>query len=113
MASALAKQIITLLETERQALKAGQFDVLDALAEQKAKLFDRLSDQTLSEPMLAQIRARLSENQALFLAAARGVAAARDRLIALQNVRENLSFYDRSGQMANVQSARPIVERKA
>ncbi|PUB11789.1 hypothetical protein [Yoonia sediminilitoris] len=113
MAENLAEQVIDLLEQERLALRAGQFEVLDGLADQKNRFFESPLMRELTDTDLAQIRKKLLENQMFLSAAVRGVAAARERLAELQNVRENLSFYDQAGQMANVKTPRRAVERKA
>jgi len=106
-------EILKLLKHERNALKAGDFDTLDTLAETKNRLFEDLTRNSPAPSDLRQIKVRLSENQTLFSAAIKGVAAARDRIDALQNVREGLSVYNQSGQMAKVPTSRPAVRKKA
>ena len=102
-----------LLQAERAALRTGEFEVLDALLASKTALFARLAQSDASHAELAQIKTRLAENQSLLAAAIRGVEAARERLAALQHVRETLNTYDQQGQMAQVPTARPSMTKKA
>lgn len=106
-------KILELLEREGVALKTGSFDTLDSVAELKDNLFDDLTRGQPSSSDLWRIKSRLTENQTLFSAAIRGVSAARDRIEALQNVREGLSVYDQSGQMEKVSTQRPVLRKKA
>ena len=105
--------ILDLLDRERDALRTGLFQDLDALGDTKQRLFAKLTQGAPEVSDLKQIKVRLSENKKLFSAAIRGVSAARDRIDALQNVREGLNVYDQSGQMAKVSTGQPVLRKKA
>ena len=106
-------RILALLDSERQMLLRGGYGDLAGLLETKVQLFDTLASTAPSRADVKTIRRKLAENQSLLSAAMRGVGAARDRLTALQNVREQLNTYDQSGRLARVSTTRPAVTRKA
>ncbi len=113
MRDQVVNQVLDLLDTERQALRIGDFDALNTLLDAKTQLFERLQVAAPGRRNLEVIQQKLSENQSLLSAAMQGVGAARTRLSALQNVRENLSTYDHNGQMAKLPTARPAITKKA
>jgi hypothetical protein len=106
-------RLLVVLAKERTAIRTADFAELDLLAVQKFDLFEALPRSGTSESDLVQIKTKLIENQTLLSAAISGVAAAQDRIAALRNVREGLSVYDQSGQIAKVTTRRPGVEKKA
>jgi hypothetical protein len=59
------------------------------------------------------IRAKANRNEALFVAAIRGVKVARARLTALAEVQNGLRVYSAEGQMKTVETADRGFERKA
>ncbi|MFQ1700429.1 flagellar protein FlgN [Loktanella agnita] len=101
------------MDEERTAIKTASFDALQPLAAAKQKLFDQMRLADMAKDDLDLIRERQSENQALLAAAISGVNAARNRITELQNVREGLSVYNRSGQMNKVPTRLPELEKKA
>ncbi len=105
--------MIALLARERVAIRTADFEGLAAIADQKSQLFDALPNSRATQHELEQIKARIDDNQTLLSAAISGVAAAQDRLTAVRHVREGLSVYDQSGQMATVQNPRPGMQKKA
>ncbi len=113
MSSETAKELIHLLEKERLALHVGAFEELDQLAGAKTSLFESQTRGGSSATDLALIRNKLSENQTLLAAAIRGVTAARERLAALDNVRDGLAVYDQKGQLAKVPTTKPALQKKA
>lgn len=108
-----AVELLDLLEEERVAIRTSAFDVLEPIGAAKVQLFDQVTLTGASKEELAKIQSRLAANQALLASAIAGVNAARDRIEALQNVREGLNVYDRSGQMARVPTPRREMEKKA
>ncbi|WP_341367508.1 hypothetical protein [Yoonia sp. BS5-3] len=106
-------KMIELLDRERSAIRTADFDALGAISDEKVALFDSLATSGASRQNLAQIKRKVDENQTLLSAAISGVAAAQDRLSAVRHVREGLSIYDKSGQMAKVPTTRPGLEKKA
>ncbi len=113
MTKGLATELFKLLDEERTAIKAADFDSLAPLSDAKVALFDELSSISATKTEFARIQMQLAENQALLAAAIAGVNAARGRIAALQNIREGLAVYDQSGQMAPVPTRRPELEKKA
>lgn len=113
MPDRISTQMIALLSRERTALRKADFEELASLAEEKSLLFEALPHSRATDHDLTKIKDRIDENQTLLSAAISGVAAAQDRLNAVRNVRDGLSVYDQSGQIAKVQQPRPGMEKKA
>lgn len=107
------QQLTDALVQEKQALKLGIFENLDAISATKVQLFERLAHENSTATEMTAIREKLAENQTLLLAAIAGVQAARDRIFALQHVRDGLNIYDQSGKMALVPTRNSDFEKKA
>lgn len=105
--------VAALLVQERTAIRTADFEGLAALSDEKTRLFDALPKSNATRRDLAEIKRQIDENQTLLSAAISGVAAAQDRLAAVRHVRDGLTIYDQSGQMAKVNAARPGLEKKA
>lgn len=112
MADKSSPELLAVLNEERQMIQKGQFALLDDIVEKKAACFEQLDDQDIDPAVLKEIHTQLAENQGLLSAAIAGVAAARERLAALQHVRENLSVYDHNGQMATVATPATVMHKK-
>lgn len=113
MATDLLKQIDQLLAAEKVALMTANYDALAPLEQQKAATLAALSKKAQSEQALEKILMRIAENQALLAAAISGVAAARQRFDALNNVQNGLTVYDQFGKMEVVPAQRSVFEKKA
>ena len=113
MPDPICQSILKLLADERAAIKDAQFAKLEGLLSQKERLFAALPSSTPTPSELKEIKQRLDTNQSLLNAAITGVADAQVRIAALRNVREGLSVYDQSGQIAQVQTRRKGFEKKA
>lgn len=100
----MPNQLLQLLEQERVAIINADFTKIDALAEQKTALFERTVLRVKSKESLAEIQRSLRRNEALLLAAIEGVSAARVRLNAIREVRENLRVYDKTGHISQMKS---------
>ncbi len=107
------KKLIELLELERAAIISADFDKVDSLASSKQALFDRSLAQAKDKEGLFEIHAALVRNQALLKSAIDGVSAARTRLGALREVRDNLRVYDQSGRMAQVATPSPDLSKRS
>ena len=105
--------LLDLLATEAEAIITGHYDVLDGLVTDKLALFDHLPNAQASPQDLRLIAQNISRNQTLLAAAMKGVSIAKDRLTALQKVRDGLQVYDQSGQFALSTISRPDLVRKA
>jgi len=106
-------QLHRALDLERQALISADFETLGRLLQQKEHLLGQLAKSKPAHAVLRPIRQKMDENQTLLGAAIKGVAAACDRLQALQNVQNNLSIYDHSGRVELVQKHPHNLEKKA
>jgi len=101
------------LDLERQALIAADFDPLGGFLQQKEKLLGQLAATRPSPDLLRPIRRKMDANQALLAAAIKGVAAAGERLEALHSVQKGLSVYDDSGRVELAQRHKHSLEKKA
>lgn len=106
-------ELDSLLTRERLAILAAQYDELAEIAGQKIACLKRLDADPPDQTSLKELKALMDANQSLISAALRGVAAARDRVAALESVRDSLTTYDKSGKVSLVQTARKRVEKKA
>ena len=107
------KKFIQLLEQERRAIVTADFDKIDSLAASKQALFDQTLSRVKNKAALSEIHNALQRNQALFLAAIEGVSAARQRISAMREVRDNLRIYDQSGRIAQVASKTPDLSKRS
>lgn len=105
--------MLEVLAREREAIRKADYDILNALAEEKADTFALLMQDRTDRATLELVQKGLAVNQKLLAAAISGVKAAQARLREMQNVRQELTVYDRAGQMAPVRTARPALEKKA
>lgn len=113
MSDRAAAQLLALLQEEREAIRTAAFDELEGLATKKEGMLATLLQNRPPPAEMEKIRTKMAENQTLLVAAIAGVKAARDRIDALHRVRQELSVYDRSGQLAKVTAPRPGLEKKA
>ena len=92
---------------------AARYDELAEVAAKKQTCLERLSVDPPNKTAINALKERMKQNQSLITAALCGVAAARDRLNALENVRDGLTTYDQSGNMSLVPTTQNRVEKKA
>lgn len=112
MDDAVAK-LCQLFEDERHALLCADYSALGDLAARKEQYLSDLTADPPDSTTLTDIKSRLTENQRLISAALRGVAAATERLGALEAVRDGLTTYDPSGKMASITTTQRRFEKKA
>lgn len=113
MADTSSKELLDLLRLERLAIISGAYEQVNNLSKRKSDLLSGLRRSRNSAETLKRIAAAIEHNQVLLAAAIKGIGAARDRLNALSKVKDTLSVYDKSGQMAQVPFAKPGLEKKA
>ena len=113
MPERISDDIIALLEDERAAIRRADFDELEKLTQTKEKLFLELQSETPSQIALSRIKDLLNTNQALLSAAIKGVNDARARLLEIAEVQKGLRFYDPTGHIAQVETRRSALEKKA
>jgi hypothetical protein len=103
------RRLQELIEAERIALLAGDFDRISDIMEEKQGLVDGLDDAALDGDALSSVRDGLRRNHALFdeaLAGLRNVAA---RLGDLNRVRKSINTYDSHGRKRQIDA--PAVKR--
>ena len=108
-----AEALLTLLETERAAIRTGDFEGLEALAARKANLAARLADDPPARGLAVRLDRALARNARLLSAACDGIRAAQARLTALRDVRRGLSLYTASGDRTTVAQRPGTFEHKA
>lgn len=113
MADSPLQKLDHVLDLERRALISADFDPLGGLLAQKEILLGQVGAGRPTLDQLRRTQAKMADNQALLAAAIKGVAAAGERLEALQNVQKTLSVYDDSGRVEFVQMRTHSLEKKA
>ena len=89
------------LELERDALKNGQLEKLEAILAKKEELIDELNAQNdLGHETLNDVHEKVSRNQDLLKSAMLGIKAVSARMQELRKVRQGLEVYDPRGQRA-------------
>lgn len=106
-----------LLDAERRAIRAGEFEGLARLADEKARLIDLIAGHASAAPgqreLLVRIQSRTSENQRLLAAAMSGVKAAQRRLDTIRRAARTLNTYDSTGRATTIGTAPGSIERRA
>ena len=102
-----------LLDDEKVALLAGDYEKLTQIAARKQTCMTRLAAAAPSAATLRDLKARLQTNQDLTASALRGVQAAKARWAELEKVRDGLTTYDLSGKVAVVPTQQSRVQKKA
>ena len=113
MPEVLVAKLNDVLDLERQALLSADFDALGPLLDQKQGLLTQLERVAPRRSELKRIAGSMADNQSILAAAIKGVAAAGERLEALQNVQNSLSVYDHSGRVELIQKHQHALEKKA
>ena len=94
-----------LLDQEREALLAGELEVLSEIHESKANLIDRLNELDVEDQeTLAQLREKVGRNQDLLNSALEGIRAVSRRLAAVRRVRAKLETYTATGQKSEIET---------
>ncbi len=107
-------ELLELLEQERSLLIKGEVDAVAALAEQKEELIEQLRTAgPLPAEGLSKLRERALRNKALLDASRTGLKAAATRLKEIRKAMLQLDTYNRDGNLTNLQTAQPKVEKRA
>jgi flagellar biosynthesis/type III secretory pathway chaperone len=101
------------LARERTALLTAEYGELASLSALKEQLLHDLGTLQPSLPELAHLKSEMKSNLDLTSAALRGVMTAKERIEALQKVRDGLTTYDQSGNVANLSNTHRKIEKKA
>ena len=89
------------LELERDALKNGKLDKLEAILAKKEELIDELNAQgDLEHETLNDVHEKVGRNQDLLKSAMLGIKAVSARMQELRKVRQGLKVYNPRGQRA-------------
>ncbi len=113
MPDRLVTQLDQVLDLEKQALISANFDPLGDLLQQKEMLLAQLAAAKPAADALRPARRKMDENQALLAAAIKGVAAAGERLEALNSVQKGLRVYDPNGRVDLAPQHNKSLEKKA
>ncbi|KAA0910316.1 hypothetical protein FLO80_17735 [Aquicoccus porphyridii] len=107
--------LAALLEDERTALLAGDFERLIGMLDDKAALIDQLDAiDDPGEEMLVGIRRLLERNQGLLDSALAGIRGVAGRIGALHRMRRSLETYDRSGRRTTIEATIDhVIEKRA
>lgn len=93
----------TVLNQERKALLAGDFEDLPNLLEAKERLLQNFQSTQITNPeTLAKTHDLVSRNQTILDGALRGIRDVTNRLKTLQNVRDSLETYGNDGRRFSV-----------
>jgi hypothetical protein len=112
--SGIATRLADLLESERQALLAGDFERIAQLLEEKQALAQALAEDPLTVESLQPLQGALRRNQALFDRALEGVRAVVSRLGSVQALGRSFNGYDASGRRFSIENATTSqLEKKA
>ena len=102
MTNDLIERLDTLVDSERDALLAGNLDRIGEILEQKRALADELSRQATDAEALRPYHAKLQRNAALYDSALAGIRRVVDRLGMLQERRKSLDTYDAKGRRQTI-----------
>lgn len=98
----MTEQLQGILIAERDALKAGDFDRIAELFEEKQALVERLSGSDTDRAHLEPLRNGLRRNQELFDQALAGLRNVASRLGDMNRVRRVLNTYDAQGRSQTI-----------
>lgn len=114
-AQAVIDELDQLLDRERQALLTGDLDQVARIVELKETLIRQINDLDAGEwADVAEVRSKLTRNQALLNSALEGIRAVADRMADLRRVRQSLETYDKSGRRTrHITQSGGQVERRA
>lgn len=102
----LIEDLDLLLDSERQALVAGNLDQLPDLLDRKEKLISSLNAlDRLEADALNNVRTKMTRNQELLGSAMEGIRAVADRMAELRRIRQSLSTYDRDGKRHQISTS--------
>lgn len=94
----LIARLDELLDLERAALLAGDFDRLDAMTAEKEALVERINTKSsIGQTQLETVQRKVTRNQSLLNNALDGINAVAARIAELKSVRQGLDTYDQSG----------------
>lgn len=111
-------RIEALLDREREALREGKLDTLDALIGERETHVAALQggiepSDTGALTLLRAIQIKARRNARLLGAARQGFEAGSRRLAEMASVREKLSTYSENGQVSDIMDGKSRVQKRA
>jgi hypothetical protein len=100
----------TLLDLAYEALLRSDYGALPGLSAEIERELASPSGQ-MTEATLRTVRRKAERNEAVLLAAQRGIRSARRRLEEIRTTASGLVTYDRSGRRAEVSESRNLAQR--
>jgi flagellar biosynthesis/type III secretory pathway chaperone len=107
--SSKTRRLQDLIEAERNALLAGDFDRISDIMEEKQALVDDLDEGSVDSDALDTVRDGLRRNHELFDEALSGLRNVAARLGDLNRVRKSINTYDSEGRKRQIDA--PAVKR--
>lgn len=102
-----------LLDRERQAILAGDLDMLARQAGEKARLLERLAGSTADSTRIERLRIKADRNQELLVAVARGIKSVSRRLKEMKAPKANFRTYGKAGMRPETAVKGSSVEKRA
>ena len=114
-AGLLIKALEDVLNSERHALLAGDFDVFPALLDLKEELFDQLNALEAPQPhLLGGVKNKVRQNQVLLDGALQGIRRASVRMAAIRHIKKTLETYGEDGLRRTIEGdVMRTVEKRA
>lgn len=112
MAKPALRKLIWLLEQEHAALLSGALDKIPAMTMEKETLLRQIPTSGAPARVLSDVSQRIARNQALLMAAQKGVKAAEEALGRLDQATRQSAFYDKSGTVSHMHHAGPEISEK-
>ena len=107
------EQLDDLLERERRAVLAGDFETLRRLIDKKERLIADVSRQAEPSQRMVSLKQKADRNRRLLNAAGDGIRTVSDFLKKLERPDDPLRTYDQSGSVQSHASGRTSTERRA
>lgn len=110
-----ATSLDRLLETERDALLAGDLGSIPDLVDAKARLVETLAGSGgHCADRMQELHRKIERNQLLLSGALEGIRKVADRLATIRRVRHSLEFYDQQGRRRTIKGdTRGKLEKRA
>lgn len=114
MTDTTLRQLLALLDEERNLLLKGDIGAIGSLEAAKLDLAQRLeAEDQPSVEALDKLRRSVERNRRLLEAARKGLKSGADRLREIRKALLRLDTYTRGGNLTNLQQASPNVSRRA
>lgn len=109
----LGDAVEDLLERERQAVLAGNLEVLTRLISEKTRMMALLKRTAIPQDQLTQLRRKAQQNQGLLKACARGIKSAATHISGLHAEKAPLRTYDSFGSSREILQRRSTLEKRS